>query len=133
MKHCPVCRCTVNEDNECPICGTTLTYEPTDFDAERERFVMSRHLALYLFGKAWFSCLCAVIAVYELISSGVGFSYITAVIIMMIDYALFSSFFYRLDIRLLQRIWSGKYAYYKNLISRYVVPATAVILSIMVR
>ena len=28
MKKCPTCQMTVDEENECPFCGTNLTYEP---------------------------------------------------------------------------------------------------------
>ena len=45
MKQCPTCKMTVDEKNECPICGTTLTYEPI-VDAEKEHIILNKYYNL---------------------------------------------------------------------------------------
>ncbi|MBQ9121777.1 MAG: hypothetical protein IJY12_05405 [Clostridia bacterium] len=57
MKICPTCKMTVDAEAECPICGTTVTYEPKA-PAEREKYVFNRYLVWYLFKHCWFSLLC---------------------------------------------------------------------------
>lgn len=62
MKQCPTCRMTVNAKNECPICGTTLTYEPT-VDAEKEHIIFNKYYWIYLGKTTWFSFLCLIVCI----------------------------------------------------------------------
>lgn len=57
MKQCPTCKMTVDAEAECPICGTTVTYEPS-VPAEKERWVFNRYLLRYMLIRCWFSLLC---------------------------------------------------------------------------
>ena len=48
MKKCPTCKMTVKADMACPICQTTLTYEPeVEGKFEKKRF--NKYLGVYLF------------------------------------------------------------------------------------
>ena len=57
MKQCPTCKMTVNAKNECPICGTTLTYEPT-VNAEKEHIIFNKYYWIYFGKTTWFPLLC---------------------------------------------------------------------------
>ena len=59
LKKCKVCGSTVDAANECPICHTSLTYEPFCTD-DKERFAMSRYYLLYIVKQVWFSVLCCI-------------------------------------------------------------------------
>ncbi len=62
MKQCPTCKMTVNAENECPICRTTLTYEPT-VHTDREHIILNKYYWIY-FGKTiWFSLLCSIVCI----------------------------------------------------------------------
>ena len=62
MKQCPTCKMTVDENNECPICGATLTYEPT-VNAEKEHIILNRYYWMYFVKTAWFSILCSIVCI----------------------------------------------------------------------
>ena len=66
MKVCPLCKSTVDEPYSCPICHTTLTYEP-DCYSHREKFVFNKYFVLYLAGKCWFSVLCLLIVLARML------------------------------------------------------------------
>lgn len=61
MKECPMCKSVVDEEFECPICWTTLTYEP-NCDG-KEHFVLNKFYVRYLLRQCWFSLLCLGITV----------------------------------------------------------------------
>lgn len=67
MKQCPVCRAITEENYECHVCGTTITYEPPCFE-EREKLAWNRYTALYLLRETWLSLLSvlvvAVVTIY---------------------------------------------------------------------
>ena len=47
MKKCPTCKMTVKADMACPICQTTLTYEP-EVNGRFEKKKLNKYLAFYL-------------------------------------------------------------------------------------
>lgn len=47
MKKCPMCQMTVKADAVCPICQTTLTYEP-EVAGHFEKKKLNKYLYLYL-------------------------------------------------------------------------------------
>ena len=57
---------TVNAENECPICRTTLTYEPT-VQAEKEHIVFNKYYWMYLGKTTWFSLLCAIVCIVRVV------------------------------------------------------------------
>ena len=62
MKRCPTCKMTVNADNECPICRTTLTYEPI-VHAEKEHIIFNKYYWMYFGKTAWFPLLCSIVCI----------------------------------------------------------------------
>ena len=62
MKQCPTCKMTVDEKNECPICGATLTYEPI-VDAETEHIIFNKYYWIYFVKTAWFPLLCSIVCI----------------------------------------------------------------------
>ena len=62
MKQCPTCKMTVDEKNECPICGATLTYEPI-VDAEKEHIILNKYYWIYFGKTTWFSFLCLIVCI----------------------------------------------------------------------
>lgn len=60
MKKCPVCKSVVDESFACPICGTTLTYEPECY-SEEERYAFNKYFLRYLLRQCWFSLLSLII------------------------------------------------------------------------
>lgn len=62
MKQCPTCKMTVDEKNECPICGATLTYEPI-VNAEKEHIIFNKYYWIYLGKTAWFPLLCLIVCI----------------------------------------------------------------------
>ncbi len=65
MKQCPTCKMTVNEENECPICSTTLTYEPT-VNAEKEHIIFNKYYWIYFGKTTWFSLLCSIVCIVRM-------------------------------------------------------------------
>ncbi len=47
MKKCPICQSTVKADMACPICMTTLTYEP-EVEGKFEKKKLNKYLVFYL-------------------------------------------------------------------------------------
>ncbi len=62
MKECRVCRMIVDADGECPICGSTVTYEP-EIERKRPKYRCNRYLWGYLLRNYWFP---AILAAYNL-------------------------------------------------------------------
>lgn len=56
MKQCPTCKSIVNAENACPICKTSLVYEPSAH-TDNEHIVYNRYFALYLLKTLWISML----------------------------------------------------------------------------
>ncbi len=56
MKQCPLCHAITEENYECHVCGTTITYEPP-CSREREKLAWNRYTARYLLRETWLSLL----------------------------------------------------------------------------
>ncbi len=54
MKQCPTCHSIINAENTCPICNTSLVYEPSAH-ADEEHIVFNRFYGIYLLKTLWFS------------------------------------------------------------------------------
>ena len=101
MKKCPTCQMTVNADNECPFCGTTLTYEPF-CDTEKEHIVLNKYYLIYFAKNIWFSVICCLLGIIRLIAVK---PMISELLIAAILCALFSFFISCFQRRLLQKKW----------------------------
>ncbi len=59
LKKCDVCHAVVRAENQCPLCGNTLTYAPICGET-RERYVWNRYFVLYMLKNVWFPALCCI-------------------------------------------------------------------------
>ena len=66
MKQCPTCRCIVDEKDSCPICHTSLIYEPSAH-TDGEKIVWNRYYGMYLLKTLAFSVLCFVFCIVRVI------------------------------------------------------------------
>ena len=94
MKNCPICQMTVDVDNECPFCGTSLTYEP-NCDAAREKIVWNKYYVLYMAKNIWFSLLCSLIGVVRLMIVRPPMSELLVVAIVCVFVSLLIALFQR--------------------------------------
>lgn len=67
MKNCPKCKMTVDAENECPICHTTITYEPKVAET-KEKYVYNKYFFRHLIKNSWFSVMCFMIVALRLIA-----------------------------------------------------------------
>ena len=54
LKQCPTCRSVVDDNDTCPICNTSLVYEPSAH-TDNEKIVLNRYYGVYLLKTLWFS------------------------------------------------------------------------------
>lgn len=85
---------TVDVDNECPFCGTSLTYEP-NCDAAREKIVWNKYYLLYMAKNIWFSLLCGLIGVVRLMIARPPMSELLVVAIVCVFVSLLIALFQR--------------------------------------
>ena len=85
---------TVDVDNECPFCGTSLTYEP-NCDAAREKIVWNKYYLLYMAKNIWFSLLCSLIGVVRLMIVRPPMSELLVVAIVCVFVSLLIALFQR--------------------------------------
>lgn len=57
MKTCPTCNMTVDNNDCCPICKTSLLYEPFAHTDE-EHILFNKYYMIYLLKTLWFSGIC---------------------------------------------------------------------------
>ena len=66
MKKCNICHAIVDDENECPVCQNTLTYEPVCHETE-EHFVWNKYYVAYLAKNTWFSLICCMVGLLKVI------------------------------------------------------------------
>ena len=129
MKKCNVCQCIVDEISECPICGNTLTYEPTVTE-DREHFVFNKYYYIYLLKNAWFAVFCTIASIIILIvdtpTSSYSLRFILPAIVLLIA-SLADSFFKRSQYKRLLKIYSERRANYMITYDKYLYGTVAVI------
>ena len=129
MKKCNVCQCIVDEKSECPICGNTLTYEPTVTE-DREHFVFNKYYYIYLLKNAWFAVFCTIASIIILIVdtpiSSYSLRFILPAIVLLIA-SLADSFFKRSQYKRLLKIYSERRANYMITYDKYLYGTVAVI------
>ena len=108
MKKCPHCNMTVDAKSECPICRTTLTYEPYCTD-DHEHLIWNKHLLLYLAKNIWFSVLCYIVGTvkYFMTSTDPSILFLYAAILALIS--LLTSIFHRPYSKILAWKYSDNY------------------------
>ena len=117
MKICPTCKMTIDSENECPICYTTITYEPT-VSADKEKYVYNKYFLGYMIKNLWFSVLCLLVVIARLIVKHQfvpHFLLYYCLIALAICISILISFFKRKFSRFWQRKYSKEYSeYYAN-------------------
>ena len=134
MKICPTCKMTVDAENECPICYTTITYEPK-VSADKEKYVYNKYFFWHVIKNSWFSVACFIIVALRLISKH-QFSpqyllcYVGIFILLLIS-VLISVFQRRLS-RFLQWKYSKDYSEYLANYSKIILCAVAVLQAFLI-
>ncbi len=118
MKQCPHCRMTVDATDACPICLTTLTYEPT-VSAEREKLVFNRFLLLYLLRHMWFSLLCTLAVLIRLLFVQPTTMQLYRCGAVLLILSLITALFERKFVQWSQWKYSEKYAHYSVGMTKY--------------
>lgn len=110
MKICPKCKMRIDAENECPMCHTTITYEPK-VSGQKEEYIFNKYFLLHLIKNCWYSILCTIIVIIQFVIkpyfSG-HFVYIT----LLICISIFSSLFQRKLSKYLQWKYSKDYSEY---------------------
>lgn len=130
MKKCNVCGCIVDEKNECPICGNTLTYEPPCME-EKEKFVFNRYYLLYLLKSTWFAILCTVIGIVIAITAKPDFDITVALVIAMLIAFFLFGIFRRRYARAIQWKYSEKYANIRAIGAQFTTGILAIVFFMM--
>ena len=118
MKQCPHCRMTVDAADECPICFTTLTYEPS-VSASREKLLWNRYLALYLLRHVWFPLLCSIAVLLRLIFVRPTITPLYTYGVVFLLVSLITALFERTFVKWSQWKYSEAYARYSVGFTKY--------------
>ena len=107
LKKCPICGSVVDAKDECPICRTTLTYEPFCTD-DKERFPKSRYYIAYVAKRIWFSVLCCIFVAVMIALPGLHIREAAIAAVIFAAASLLISVFKRQWIRLVTLIpWTA--------------------------
>jgi hypothetical protein len=114
----------VDEEFECPICWTTLTYEP-NCDG-KEHFVLNKFYVRYLLRQSWFSLLCFVITV--VLMCFVDFSWHPACVMPYVGavVSVLMGMFQRQLVKLIQWKYNPDYANFSVVYGKYIVAVLSV-------
>lgn len=124
MKICPICKMRIDAENECPMCHTTITYEPTVFE-EKEKYRFNKHLLLHLIKNCWFAVLCLIIVLARFFIK----PYFSVYITLLLCLSLSASLFQRKLSKYLQWKYSKDYSAYAVNYTKIVSGGLAVLLS----
>ena len=131
MKKCPLCKMIVDAEYECPICYTTITYEP-DVESDREKYVCNKYFILYLIRKGWFSILCLIFVVFRIFSVQTHSIPCCILSLFCVILCLVESIFDRHLAKYIQWKYSEEYSEYKALEARIVSGIIAVLSAIAI-
>ena len=127
MKHCPTCKMTVDEENECPFCGNNLTYEPT-VHAEKEHIVRNRYYFAYIFKNSCFSLCCILIGIFKLILARPAFSPLLLLAVFLALVSLSASVFQRKLANQLKKTFSEDYIPLEIGFEKYILGAVSLVI-----
>lgn len=131
MKKCPLCKMIVDAEYECPICYTSITYEP-DVESDREKYVCNKYFAWYIIRQGWFSMLCFIFVIFRIFSVQTHsipcciLAFICAIV------SLLESFFERQIAKRIQWYYSEEISVYKALEGKIVSGIIAVLAAIAI-
>lgn len=131
MKQCPTCRMTVREENECPFCHTTLTFEPSS-PSEKEHIVYNKFYWTYLAKTAWFPVVCTVFCAVRTLIARPEMSQMLLYMLLFAAASLLVSLTQRATVRALRRKYSEDYSVFKVALWKYLFGAMAVLFSFFV-
>jgi len=108
MKKCPKCGMLTAESGECPICHTTVTYEPIIY-ADKEKYAFNKYYARYQLKNCLFSILLLLaVTVRVIIAPPFLSAGIAAYALVLISFLC--SFFYRRLTRYVQFMYSPEFS-----------------------
>lgn len=131
MKKCPTCQMTVDEENECPFCGSNLVYEPT-VHAEKEHIVRNRYYFAYIFKNSWFSLCCILIGIFKLILARPAFSPLLLLAVFLALVSLSASVFQRRLSNKLKKIFSEDHIPLEIGFEKYILGAVALVIFLFI-
>ena len=131
MKKCPVCKSIVSADSECPICQTTITYEPPVME-EKERIGWNKHSCLYLLKNMWFSLLCCIIVTVVYLASKPEIDYLFCMAIFCAVISLCASIFHRKLASYMKRRYTDEYIAFKISQLKYFIGGIAIFLFVVI-
>ncbi len=123
---------TVDADNACPFCDTTITYEPVT-DSPGERYVFNRYLVLHLVKQSWFAVLCLLTVVIRLLVVRPAWDPFLLFPVACLGISLILSFFGRRITRAMQWKYSPDYAAFRTDALKVLLGAVAVVVSFVIR
>ena len=127
MKICPRCKMRIDAENECPMCHTTITYEP-EVCEQKEKYIFNKYLLLYLGKNSWFSILCIIIILIRFIIKP-HFSGYFIYIVLLLCISILASLFQRNLSKYLQWKYSKGYSEYAAIYTKIVSGGLAILLS----
>lgn len=128
MKKCPVCKMTSDEENVCPFCQATITYESC-VDSNKEKLKLNKYLFLYSLKNSWFSLLCLIGAGVNIAFNSQEFNYIFVLSACLCLLSFFISIFQRAFIKRLKKYYTEKHAIYYIIISKMAIALLSLIIS----
>ncbi len=127
MKQCNVCQSIVDATEECPICGNTLTYEPTSSEYS-EHIVFNKYYVLYLLKNSWFALFCTTIAaVMMILAKTCTVGHLIVGIVLLTATYLFSIFQRKYESLVIQWCHSEAYSKRKAAAAKYAVGSASLI------
>ena len=110
MKICPRCKMRMDAENECPMCHTTITYEPKVCE-QKEKYIFNKYLLSHLIKNSWYSILCFIIVLIRFVIKP-HFSGCSIYIALLLCISIFASLFQRKFSKYLQWKYSKDYSEY---------------------
>jgi len=132
MKKCPTCQMIVDAENECPICGATLTYEPT-INSEKEHIILNKYYWIYLAKETWFSILCSIVCIVRVMIVGPQISPLLLGMIGLLVISIVVSIFRRNWVNAMQWKYTENHAGFKTSLWKYLFAAIAVLFAFFVK
>lgn len=127
MKICPICKMQIDAENECPICHSSITYEPK-ISSESEKYILNKYLFFYFIKNCWYSFLCfAIVLIRFILNTQLSGYYIYIALLLCIS--IITSLFQRKFSKFLQWKYSKNFSEYAVNYTKITSGGLAVILS----
>ena len=130
MKECPVCKSKVDEEFQCPICLTTLTYEPACY-GEGERYAFNKYYLRYLWRQCWFSLISLVVVLIATFFMAPGLYQACIMAWVASLFSVLMGAFQRKIIKLMQWKYTEDFASFRVVLGKYIAAGAAIFVAIM--